>query len=212
MDENLIYVKLLYDAKSNLFKYNVDEEDKHLFEIECIDIFLKNLGKGKVIDLGCGAGRISNYCYQRGFGVTGYDISPNMIKRAKNYSVSRDIDFVQGDMQYITTNKKFDGAISCYSFIHLTSGQIKKTLKALNRILKTGSKIVIILLYGDVNTYVDDPIDDDYKIYLRQYKESEIQELLEMYGYSITYTKYGKDNDAKAFSSEVLCVYATKII
>jgi SAM-dependent methyltransferase len=41
------------------------------------------LAKGRVLDIGCGAGRHSLYLQQKGFDVTGIDISPGAVKVCK---------------------------------------------------------------------------------------------------------------------------------
>ncbi|PKK82241.1 MAG: hypothetical protein CVT49_14805 [candidate division Zixibacteria bacterium HGW-Zixibacteria-1] len=45
--------------------------------------------KGKVLDIGCGAGRISLYLQTRGFDVIGIDLSPNAVKTCKERGLKK---------------------------------------------------------------------------------------------------------------------------
>ena len=68
---------------------------------EEIAITIHMMPPGKVLDVGCGAGRISRILAEMGFTVTGIDISPPMIEEAKR--IGGDVEYQIGDV----TNLKF---------------------------------------------------------------------------------------------------------
>jgi len=84
---------------------------------------LKKMGivKGKILELGCGNGRVSIPLAKRGFSVTGVDISPlyiqDAIKRADGAKV--EVNFIQGDIREIDKIIKgnFDVALSIWTSI-----------------------------------------------------------------------------------------------
>jgi 2-polyprenyl-6-hydroxyphenyl methylase/3-demethylubiquinone-9 3-methyltransferase len=57
------------------------------------------LGKGaKILDLGCGAGFLSNDLSADGFDVTGIDLSRNSLKVAKHYDKTQRVNYLYGDV------------------------------------------------------------------------------------------------------------------
>ncbi|MEU6714627.1 class I SAM-dependent methyltransferase [Nonomuraea sp. NPDC046802] len=61
---------------------------------------LKEFTPGRAIDLGCGTGRDSVYMAQQGWRVTGVDLSPEAIKKARKRAEASgvEVDFVQYDL------------------------------------------------------------------------------------------------------------------
>ena len=48
-----------------------------------------HLVRGRVLDIGCGAGRIATYLQEQGHDVTGIDVSPNALKVAKQRGLKK---------------------------------------------------------------------------------------------------------------------------
>ncbi len=61
----------------------VEMKDFFSKELPPIEEFIIKLAKGKILDVGCGAGRHSLYFQEKQFDVTGIDISPEAIKVCK---------------------------------------------------------------------------------------------------------------------------------
>ena len=51
---------------------------------EFINEFIKDLGGKDILEVGCGAGQITNYFYEKGFNVIGLDFSSELLRIAKN--------------------------------------------------------------------------------------------------------------------------------
>jgi len=64
----------------------------------------------KILDVGCGTGRHAIELTKRGYGVTGVDLSENMLEKArKNASnAGLEIDFRQADARNLSFNEEFD--------------------------------------------------------------------------------------------------------
>lgn len=207
MDENTSIVRQAYNAIAD--KYNSDLSD---YEVRFFSQFFDSFHGRNAIDLGCGQGRIAEYCHEKkGLDVLGCDISERMLEIAESKNkYPQNISFVLADMQKITSSTQFDIAIASFSFIHLTYFQAQITLRNLHRLLKDGGLIFISLLYGETCGYVSDPLDSAVKIFVKQYTPNEIAELLFSSGYKIISINFGEDNDVAALSKEAMFVFASK--
>ena len=207
MENNINIVRQAYNAIAD--RYDSDLSD---YEIRYFLQFFDNFEGKSVIDLGCGQGRIAEYCYEKkGLDVLGCDISERMLEIAtKKNKYPQNISFILSDMQTIELEKQFDVAIASFSFIHLTNAQVSKSLINLRKLLKDDGHIFISLLLGNMCGYVNEPLDSNVKIFVKQYTSSEITDLLASSGYCITGIHYGEDNDIAALSKEAIFIFARK--
>jgi len=96
----------------------------------------------KIIDVGCGTGNHAIRLSKRGYKVTGVDISPAMLKIAKEKDIQKKVKFLQGDMrrlgEIIHKNQEFDAAICLgYTLFHLiTDNDVEMFFDGLHSILK----------------------------------------------------------------------------
>jgi len=116
-------------------KYDYDADIKFL------EAFFREYDCKKVIDIGCGTGNHAIRLSKLGFEVTGVDISPAMIKIAKEKDRAK-IRFIQGDMRrlenIILKGQKFDAAICLgITISHLiTNRDVQAFLNGLHKILR----------------------------------------------------------------------------
>lgn len=84
---NTLVVKETYNAIAEHFAPMLEVSNSSVAEVEFMDSFLAQLPPDStIIDIGCGVGKHGRYCASKGHHVTGYDISEEMIKRAKKYN------------------------------------------------------------------------------------------------------------------------------
>jgi cyclopropane fatty-acyl-phospholipid synthase-like methyltransferase len=206
-EDNIRNVKHAYNTIAD--KYDSELSDYELcFFPQFFDTF-----EGKyAIDLGCGQGRIAEYCHvEKGLDIFGCDISERMLEIAANKNKFPDnISFILSDMQKVESPRQYDVAIASFSFMHLTYSQARKTLINLSNLLKRDGMLFISLLLGDKCGYVNDPLDSNVKIFVKQYTEIEITQLLTSSGYSVTAINYGEDNDVAALSKDAIYIFAKK--
>ena len=113
------------------------------------DFYLKEAKKckGKVLELGCGTGRIAIKLAKEGIDVTGLDVSGNMLELLKKNAEEEGVKVKThlGDMRNFKINDKFGLAIFPYrSFLHLlTEDDREKTLKNIYKHLQKGGKATI---------------------------------------------------------------------
>lgn len=132
-----------------------------------------NITKGKILELGCGNGRITINLAKHGFDATGVDISPYYIEDAKKKATQLKVKahFVHGDIRRINkvVRGKFDVAISIWTSLgfydqHTDEELFKKVACLLKRngiflILFTMSRerllsIFNTSLYQESDTYI----------------------------------------------------------
>jgi SAM-dependent methyltransferase len=83
-------------------------------EVEQI-VSLLDLPKGaKILDLGCGQGRISIPLSQKGYTVTGFDGSPELFAAALRRAdeVGTEVQLIHGDMRELDFDSEFDAVIN----------------------------------------------------------------------------------------------------
>ncbi len=113
------------------------------------------LAKGRVLDIGCGAGRHSLYLQQKGFDVTGIDISPGAVKVCKLRGLKKAHVRPITDVDKFKPNS-FDTILMLGNNFGLfgSSSRAKLLLKKLDRITSPAAQIIA----GTRNPFkTDDP-------------------------------------------------------
>lgn len=103
----------------------------------------------KVLDIGCGEGVWSNDLSARGYDVTGLDLSPRDIEKAKERAKKMGVNakLVVGNAEKMPfKNESFDKIFSVCVFEHIKSDE--KAFKECNRLLKKKG-ILVVSLAGD---------------------------------------------------------------
>ncbi|MDY6788480.1 MAG: class I SAM-dependent methyltransferase [Candidatus Nanohaloarchaea archaeon] len=163
-----------YDEKNAL--ENLPDNFKDL-----LDSFSSKVGSGKILDVGCGTGRDTNYFAERGFEAVGIDIAPGMIRYAKeNYEG----EFIEGDMRYLAFDEtSFDGVWANASVFLLPKSDWESAIGEIHRVMKDNSVLQINFKIGE-GELEKERDDSSVKQYLAP--EDEIDDLLEDKGFEIT--------------------------
>ena len=121
----------------------------------------------RVLDLCCGWGRLSVPLAERGYRVTGLDLSKYHIQLAKQAArqAGVDIEWVNADMRKIPGRARYDAVFNCFtSFGYLESeAEDQRVLTGVRRVLKPGG------------TFFIDTMNHDNL--MRVFRESEFREL-----------------------------------
>lgn len=135
----------------NIDKYILKNLKKKKVYLNAIEKYSKNK---KIIECGCGTGKISTYFQNKGYSVTAVDIDENILKLAENIversSFKETPKFeVMSIMNLKYKNKTFDVAFSNGVLEHFTDNEIIK-------ILKEEIRIADVVVFGVPSKYFND--------------------------------------------------------
>lgn len=167
---NTIYYHILYKHR--------DYEEAASFLDHLIDYF-KMPSNSKVLDLACGKGRHSIYLNEKGFDVTGVDLSEENIKFASTKQ-NDSLRFAVHDMRNVFAKEEFDYVFNLFtSFGYFDSKEENlNVIDATIQSLKPGGKFLLDFLnpYVVVNNLVheeDKTIENIHFNITRKYTENE---------------------------------------
>lgn len=146
-----------YDAAAEGYAAHLADElvgkplDRHL-----LDRFAEELrGQGLVADLGCGPGHVARYLSERGVGVMGIDLSPEMVRVAAERSP--DLEFRVGDLRTLDLEDGgLAGAVLFYAIVHFDPAELPGVFAQVRRVLRPGGLLLSAFHVGDQEVHVDD--------------------------------------------------------
>ena len=116
-----------------------------------LDAFVAAVGSrpdARVLDAGCGAGRISRYLADRGCDVQGIDLSPGMIAMARRDHP--DLPFQVGELTDLPfPDDTFAGVLLWYSTIHTAPDALPQIYREVARVLRPGGHVLVGSQSGD---------------------------------------------------------------
>ncbi|MEV6770756.1 class I SAM-dependent methyltransferase [Nocardia sp. NPDC051030] len=137
-------VRDAYDAVAELYNDLFKRQlEANPFDRAVLDVFAESTrGEGVVADLGCGPGRVTGHLKSLGLNVFGVDLSPEMIRLAREQHP--DVQFEVGSMDQL---KSADGAlagiVAWYSIIHTSPEQLPTILAEFARVLRPGGHVLL---------------------------------------------------------------------
>lgn len=133
-------VRDVYDRQAETYDR---QRSRAFFEARWLTRFSDALPrKGKVLDLGCGAGEpIAAWLITEGFAYTGVDFSEGMLGLAK--ARWPDGDWRVGDMRRLDLGTTFDGIVAWDSFFYLTPDEQRAALPHLADHLAPGGRMLV---------------------------------------------------------------------
>jgi ubiquinone/menaquinone biosynthesis C-methylase UbiE len=149
------------------------------------DFFMKKVKGKRILDVGCGPGRDSKYFSDKGFDVTGIDLTKNFIKIAsKNAPKAK---FMLMDMRKLEfPDNSFDGLWACASLLHIPKEDAESTLKEFRRVLVPKGLIFISVKKGSGEKMMFRK--EEYKggeKFFAFYSEDELKRVVEMCGFKV---------------------------
>ena len=113
---------------------------------------LEPLAEGRLLDIGCGTGRLANLLASRGYRVTAIDVSSAFLQIAEGDSacLSVKVDYRHQDMRTIGWEEEFDAAF-CYftSFGYFSDAENADVLRRMARALKPGGRFLVETINRD---------------------------------------------------------------
>ncbi|MDP1883885.1 MAG: class I SAM-dependent methyltransferase [Candidatus Moranbacteria bacterium] len=141
-------------------------------------------GNSRILDLGCGTGRLAGYMQAKGFEVVGVDLSEKMLEIAKRKHP--EMGFILVDMRELELEEKsFDAVCLAYSIFHFEKPEAREILKRANVFLGSGGFLFLIVQEGEGEIFENDPLSPEDKIFLSLYSENELIGIAEDAGFGV---------------------------
>ena len=101
---------------------------------------IDSIPPGRVLDAACGTGHYARYLSERGHAVSGVDLSPEMIEKARANTPG--VEFRSGSLEALPfSGQTFDLVMCGLALTHLP--EISKAVSGIGRVLKVGGTAVI---------------------------------------------------------------------
>jgi len=111
-----------------------------------------------ILDLGCGTGNHSILLAERGYLMTGVDISKNMLSFAKEKNLQKNvsINFHERDIRNLSLKKKFDAVILMFAVVsyQVSNSDIRAVFKSIKQHLKPNGIFIFDCWYGPSVTHI----------------------------------------------------------
>jgi ubiquinone/menaquinone biosynthesis C-methylase UbiE len=171
-------VRASYDAVAATYTERVHDElrnkplDRGLLNAFA-DQLVSEHGTGAfVCDMGCGPGHVGALLAARGLTVTGIDLSPSMIERAR--ALHPAMTFEVGSMTALDApDGRYQGIVAFYSIIHLSSdAEVRAALDEFHRVLGADGLLLVAVhlgAHGDEIEHADEMlgvnVDIDFRFF-----------------------------------------------
>ncbi len=140
-------VRVAYDAVARDYaKHLPDTRAETSMDLAMVDAFADAVATSstaaRVLDAGCGTGRMSRYLADSHCDVEGVDLSPGMIEMACHFHP--DLKFGVGSLNALAyPDNYFDGVLLWYSIIHTPPVDHDRIFAEAGRVLRSGGHILI---------------------------------------------------------------------
>lgn len=180
-------VRSSYDAVVDAYVERVHDEldskplDRGLLTAFAEQVQAESGAHATACDMGCGPGHVGAFLAERGLSITGIDLSPAMVDRAR--ALHPGMTFEVGTITALDVpSGRFNGIVAFYSIIHLTTDvEVRTALGEFHRVLATGGLLLVAVHlgeHGDATVHADDmlgvTVDMDFRFFDAAGLENEI--------------------------------------
>ncbi len=145
--------------------------------------FISYLNGKRVLDVGCGSGRDTDYLTEEGYAVTGIDASKAMIELAREKMAGT---FEVMDMMSLRfDNSSFDGIWCCASLFHLPKKDAPVAVGEFARTLKEGGVLYVSVKEGEGERMLSHAKVDNKPRFYAFYRMAELEDMLREHGFVI---------------------------
>lgn len=163
-----------------------DELDKKPFDRKMLDLLAEKVGGlGVICDMGCGPGQIARYLHGRGVKVCGVDLSPEMVRQARN--LNPDICFQQGDMFALAgvADNSYGGVAAFYAIVNLPRPSVVDALRELRRVLRPNGVLLLAFHIGQEIKHVDELLGEEISMDFFFFETEEVKGYLKAAGFEL---------------------------
>lgn len=157
-NENLMDVRSAYDTVAEAYSTVIpDTSFEAALDMAMVDHFaghMRATPDRQVIDVGCGAGRMTSYLSRAGLSVSGVDLSPEMVRVAQR--LHPELLFEVGELTDLpVADAAADGILAWYSVIHSPPSALPAIAREFWRALRAGGSTLIAFHAGSGHRTID---------------------------------------------------------
>lgn len=143
-------VRAAYDSfAADYARLLPDTSKEHALDLAMLEAFVAAVDEAtvdgaprRILDAGCGAGRITRWLADRGVEVEGVDLSPGMVEQAR--LAHPDLTFGVGSLLDLPCeDEAFGGVLLWYSTIHLSDAELERALGEAVRVASPTAYLLI---------------------------------------------------------------------
>ncbi len=141
--------RMAYDAVATTYHHLLkDDLATATSDRAVLSAFAEQVPGGRVVDAGCGPGRLTGHLRSLGLDVVGLDLSPAMIAVARDQHP--DLRFHVGELAAMPyEDEALDGVIAWYSIIHTPPTDQLAIFTEFARVLRDGGMLLLAFQVGD---------------------------------------------------------------
>jgi len=156
--ENLMDVRSAYDTVAETYSAVIpDTSFEAPLDMAMMDHFIAHMratADRTVIDVGCGAGRMTSYLGESGLAVSGVDLSPEMVRIAQQLHPG--LLFELGELTDLPqADAAADGVLAWYSIIHSPPTALPAIAREFWRALRPGGSALVAFHAGSGHRTID---------------------------------------------------------
>ena len=185
-NDSTLTTKESYDRVASKYAdLYLNEFDHKPFDRDLLDKFAERVkSRGRVMDLGCGPGQVAAYLHNRGVDAFGLDLSPEMVKLAKE--ANPDVEFLEGDMRSTgLPDESLAGITAFYSLIHIPRREVSAVVRGLRRVLQPGGLLLAAVHKGEGAVHRDEFLDEQVSLDFAFFEPQEMEIYLRAGGFLI---------------------------
>lgn len=162
-----------YNERAEAFCLDTRDVDLSTFQVEFMGYLPEG---GRILDLGCGAGRDSKAFLEAGFQVTAVDGSVELCRIASEF-IGQPV--LCSTFQDYVPEEEFDGIWACASLLHIPSEELVGIMARLAGSLRRGGCFHVSFKYGDFRgvrngRFFQDMTEDSLRKLLKDISELEV--------------------------------------
>jgi SAM-dependent methyltransferase len=195
---------LAADKYHELFHNEMNEKE---YDRNLLDTFSNKLKKNSLIcDAGCGpSAHIGKYLSDKGFNITGVDISERCIELASKFNP--EMKFVCNDIAEMEfENNTFDAIISYYSIIHTPKKMVNKLFDEFYRVLKPGGYLLLVVKAGNNEGFLHQLIGIETEIYFSLFTIEEIECYFKTGGFKLDFLEKRNPYDFEIKNERIFAI------
>jgi ubiquinone/menaquinone biosynthesis C-methylase UbiE len=142
------------------------------------------IGRGTLLEVGCGPGQVARFLHEAGASVEGVDLSPEMIAQARR--LHPNIEFAVGDLFGLyAPDESYAGVVAFYAIVNMPPADLPRALRELFRVLAPGGALLLSFHVGTQEVHVDELLGVETSLDFWFFETAQVEAQLEAAGFAL---------------------------